>query len=299
MLEIVCLIKILAQNSYYKSLSLKKIKKMDLQLIPRLKHTNSSNFFLLAGPCAIEGEDMAMRIAERILEITDKLEIPFVFKGSFKKANRSRIDSFTGIGDEKALEILKKVSEKFDVPTVTDIHQESDAAMAAKYVDVLQIPAFLVRQTDLLVAAAETGKVINLKKGQFMSPESMQHAAQKIKDSGNDKVMITDRGTMFGYQDLIVDFRGIPTMRGYASTVLDVTHSLQQPNQSSGVTGGRPEMIETIARAGIVNNVDGLFIETHFNPSEAKSDGANMLNIDLLEGILTRLVKIRQTINQF
>lgn len=299
MLEFVCLIKILAQNSYYKSLSLKKIKKMDLQLIPRLKHTNSSNFFLLAGPCAIEGEDMAMRIAERILEITDKLEIPFVFKGSFKKANRSRIDSFTGIGDEKALEILKKVSEKFDVPTVTDIHQESDAAMAAKYVDVLQIPAFLVRQTDLLVAAAETGKVINLKKGQFMSPESMQHAAQKIKDSGNDKVMITDRGTMFGYQDLIVDFRGIPTMRGYASTVLDVTHSLQQPNQSSGVTGGRPEMIETIARAGIVNNVDGLFIETHFNPSEAKSDGANMLNIDLLEGILTRLVKIRQTINQF
>ena len=272
---------------------------MDLQLIPKLKHTNSSNFFLLAGPCAIEGEDMAMRIAERILEITDKLKIPFVFKGSFKKANRSRIDSFTGIGDEKALEILKKVSEKFEVPTVTDIHQESDAAMAAKYVDILQIPAFLVRQTDLLVAAAQTDKVINLKKGQFMSPESMQHATQKIKDSGNNKVMITDRGTMFGYQDLIVDFRGIPTMRHYASTVLDVTHSLQQPNQSSGVTGGRPEMIETIARAGIVNNVDGLFIETHFNPSEAKSDGANMLNIDLLEGILTRLVKIRQTINQF
>jgi len=272
---------------------------MDLQLIPKLKHTNSKHFFLLAGPCAIEGEDMAMRIAERILEITDKLKIPFVFKGSFKKANRSRIDSFTGIGDEKALEILKKVSEKFDVPTVTDIHQESDAAMAAKYVDILQIPAFLVRQTDLLVAAAQTDKVINLKKGQFMSPESMQHATQKIKDSGNDKVIITDRGTMFGYQDLIVDFRGIPTMRHYASTVLDVTHSLQQPNQSSGVTGGRPEMIETIARAGIVNNVDGLFIETHFNPSEAKSDGANMLNIDLLEGILTRLVKIRQTINQF
>jgi 2-dehydro-3-deoxyphosphooctonate aldolase (KDO 8-P synthase) len=278
---------------------LKKIKKMDLQLIPKLKHTNSKHFFLLAGPCAIEGEDMAMRIAERILEITDKLKIPFVFKGSFKKANRSRIDSFTGIGDEKALEILKKVSEKFEVPTVTDIHQESDAAMAAKYVDILQIPAFLVRQTDLLVAAAQTDKVINLKKGQFMSPESMQHATQKIKDSGNNKVMITDRGTMFGYQDLIVDFRGIPTMRHYASTVLDVTHSLQQPNQSSGVTGGRPEMIETIARAGIVNNVDGLFIETHFNPSEAKSDGANMLDIDLLEGILTRLVKIRQTINQF
>ncbi|MBZ9778213.1 3-deoxy-8-phosphooctulonate synthase [Psychroflexus sp. CAK8W] len=272
---------------------------MDLSLIPKLKHTKSSNFFLLAGPCAIEGEEMALKIAERIVKITDKLEIPFVFKGSFKKANRSRIDSFTGIGDEKALKILEKVSNTFDVPTVTDIHQESDAAMAAAYVDVLQIPAFLVRQTDLLVAAADTGKVVNLKKGQFMSPESMQHAAQKIKDSGNDKVMITDRGTMFGYQDLIVDFRGIPTMRRYASTVLDVTHSLQQPNQSSGVTGGRPEMIETIARAGIVNNVDGLFIETHFDPSTAKSDGANMLDLELLEGLLTRLVKIRKTINQF
>ena len=272
---------------------------MNLDLIPKLQHTNSSNFFLLAGPCAIEGEDMALRIAERILKITDKLEIPFVFKGSFKKANRSRIDSFTGIGDEKALEILKKVSDTFNVPTVTDIHQESDAAMAAAYVDVLQIPAFLVRQTDLLVAAAKTDKVINLKKGQFMSPESMQHATQKIKDSGNDKVMITDRGTMFGYQDLIVDFRGIPTMKRYASTVLDVTHSLQQPNQSSGVTGGRPEMIETIARAGVVNHVDGLFIETHFNPSEAKSDGANMLDLDLLEGLLTRLVSIRKTINAF
>ncbi|NEV93218.1 3-deoxy-8-phosphooctulonate synthase [Psychroflexus sp. YR1-1] len=272
---------------------------MDLKHIPKLKHTDSSNFFLLAGPCAIEGEEMALKIAERIVKITDKLEIPFVFKGSFKKANRSRIDSFTGIGDEKALNILKKVSDTFDVPTVTDIHQESDAALAAAYVDVLQIPAFLVRQTDLLVAAAETGKVVNLKKGQFMSPESMQHAAQKIKDSGNDKVMITDRGTMFGYQDLIVDFRGIPTMRRYASTVLDVTHSLQQPNQSSGVTGGRPEMIETIARAGIVNHVDGLFIETHFNPREAKSDAANMLDLDLLEGLLTRLVNIRKTINQF
>lgn len=272
---------------------------MDLHLIPELKHTQSSNFFLLAGPCAIEGEDMALRIAERILSITDKLEIPFIFKGSFKKANRSRIDSFTGIGDEKALNILKKVSDTFHIPTVTDIHQESDASLAAQYVDVLQIPAFLVRQTDLLVAAAATGKVVNLKKGQFMSPESMQHAAQKVRDSGNDKVMITDRGTMFGYQDLIVDFRGIPTMKRYASTVLDVTHSLQQPNQSSGVTGGRPEMIETIARAGIVNDVDGLFIETHYNPSEAKSDGANMLDLDLLEGLLTRLVKIRQTVQQF
>lgn len=272
---------------------------MDLHLIPKLKHTDSPNFFLLAGPCAIEGEDMALRIAERILNITDKLQVPFIFKGSFKKANRSRIDSFTGIGDEKALEILKKVSTTFDVPTVTDIHKESDAALAAEYVDVLQIPAFLVRQTDLLVAAAKTGKVVNLKKGQFMSPESMQHAVQKLKDSGNDQVMITDRGTMFGYQDLVVDFRGLPTMRSYAPTVLDVTHSLQQPNQSSGVTGGRPEMIETIARAGIVNNVDGLFIETHFNPSQAKSDGANMLDLDLLEGLLTRLVQIRKTINAF
>jgi len=272
---------------------------MDLHLIPKLKHTDSSNFFLLAGPCAIEGEDMALRIAEHILNITDKLQVPFIFKGSFKKANRSRIDSFTGIGDEKALEILNKVSTSFDIPTVTDIHKESDAALAAEYVDVLQIPAFLVRQTDLLVAAAKTGKVVNLKKGQFMSPESMQHAVQKLKDSGNDQVMITDRGTMFGYQDLVVDFRGLPTMRSYAPTVLDVTHSLQQPNQSSGVTGGRPEMIETIARAGIVNNVDGLFIETHFNPSQAKSDGANMLDLDLLEGLLTRLVQIRKTINAF
>ncbi|MGO2102615.1 MAG: 3-deoxy-8-phosphooctulonate synthase, partial [Psychroflexus halocasei] len=224
---------------------------------------------------------------------------PFIFKGSFKKANRSRIDSFTGIGDQKALEILKKVSEKFDVPTVTDIHQAEDAAMAAQYVDVLQIPAFLVRQTDLVVAAAQTGKVVNLKKGQFMSPESMQHAVQKVIDSGNKKAMITDRGTMFGYQDLIVDFRGIPTMKKYASTVLDVTHSLQQPNQSSGVTGGRPEMIETIAKAGIVNNVDGLFIETHFNPSEAKSDGANMLDIKHLDSLMNKLTEIRKTINQF
>ncbi|NQX85200.1 MAG: 3-deoxy-8-phosphooctulonate synthase [Flavobacteriaceae bacterium] len=269
---------------------------MNLNEIPKLKHTDSDNFFLLAGPCAIEGEDMAMRIAERILEITNKLEIPLIFKGSFRKANRSRIDSFTGIGDEKALEILKKVSAHFDVPTVTDIHESSDAALAAQYVDVLQIPAFLVRQTDLVVAAAKTGKVVNLKKGQFMSPEAMQHAVQKVKDSGSNKAWITDRGTMFGYQDMIVDFRGIPTMRQFAPTVLDITHSLQQPNQSSGVTGGRPEMIETIARAGVVNNVDGLFIETHFNPANAKSDGANMLHLDHLEGLLRNLVAIRKTV---
>ncbi|WP_335974238.1 3-deoxy-8-phosphooctulonate synthase [Gaetbulibacter jejuensis] len=270
---------------------------MNLNEVPKLKHTNSDNFFLLCGPCAIEGEDMALRIAEKVISITDKLEIPYVFKGSFKKANRSRIDSFTGIGDEKALKILKKVSETFDIPTITDIHEVSDAVMAAEYVDVLQIPAFLVRQTDLVVAAAQTGKVVNLKKGQFMSPEAMKHAVQKVKDSGSDKAWITDRGTMFGYQDMIVDFRGIPTMKQYAPVVLDVTHSLQQPNQSLGVTGGRPDMIETIARAGVVNNVDGLFIETHFDPSNAKSDGANMLHLDNLEQLLTNLTAIKKTVN--
>ena len=269
---------------------------MNLQDIPKIKHTNSNNFFLLCGPCAIEGEDMALRIAEKVVTITNKLEIPYIFKGSFKKANRSRIDSFTGIGDEKALKILKKVSETFDVPTVTDIHEILDAAMAAQYVDVLQIPAFLVRQTDLVVAAAKTGKVVNLKKGQFMSPEAMKHAVQKVKDAGSDKAWITDRGTMFGYQDMIVDFRGIPTMRKYAPTVLDVTHSLQQPNQNAGVTGGRPDMIETIARSGIVNNVDGLFIETHFDPANAKSDGANMLHLDNLEQLLSNLTAIRKAV---
>jgi 2-dehydro-3-deoxyphosphooctonate aldolase (KDO 8-P synthase) len=240
---------------------------------------------------------MALRIAEKVVNITNSLNIPYVFKGSFKKANRSRIDSFTGIGDEKALKILKKVSDTFNIPTVSDIHEILDAEMAAHYVDVLQIPAFLVRQTDLVVAAAKTGKVVNLKKGQFMSPESMKHAVQKVKDAGNSKAWITDRGTMFGYQDMIVDFRGIPTMKAFAPTVLDVTHSLQQPNQMSGVTGGRPDMIETIARAGVVNNVDGLFIETHFDPANAKSDGANMLHLDYLEKLLTNLVSIRKTIN--
>ena len=212
---------------------------MDLSLVPKIKNTDSNHFFLLAGPCAIEGEEMALRIAERVVKMTSDLKIPYVFKGSFKKANRSRIDSFTGIGDEKALKILQKVSETFDIPTITDIHEVSDAAFAAEYVDILQIPAFLVRQTDLVVAAAETGKVVNLKKGQFMSPGSMKHAVQKVLDVGNSQVMVTDRGTMFGYQDMIVDFRGIPEMRSFATTVLDVTHSLQQPNQSSGVTGGR------------------------------------------------------------
>ncbi len=273
-----------------------KITSMDISLIPKIKHTTSQNFFLLAGPCAIESEEMALRIAEKVITITDNLEIPYVFKGSFKKANRSRVDSFTGIGDEKALKILKKVGKTFGVPTVTDIHEVSDAYLAAQYVDVLQIPAFLVRQTDLVVAAAKTGKVINLKKGQFMSPDSMQHAVTKVIDSGNDKVMVTDRGTMFGYQDMIVDFRGIPTLKQFATTILDVTHSLQQPNQTSGVTGGRPDMIETIARAGIAVGVDGLFLETHFDPANAKSDGANMLHLDHLENLLTNLVAIRQTI---
>ena len=270
---------------------------MNLKDIPKLKYLDSGNFFLLAGPCAIEGETMALQIAENVCTITEKLKIPYVFKGSFKKANRSRIDSFTGIGDEKALKILRKVSETFNIPTVTDIHEVFDASKAAQYVDVLQIPAFLVRQTDLVVAAAKTGKVVNLKKGQFMSPEAMKHAVQKVKDAGNSNAWITDRGTMFGYKDMIVDFRGIPTMREFAPTVLDVTHSLQQPNQSSGVTGGRPDMIETIARAGVVNNVDGLFIETHFDPSKAKSDGANMLQLDHLEKLLTNLTAIRLTVN--
>lgn len=268
--------------------------------IPKLKHTESGNFLLMAGPCVIEGEEMAMEIAEKVVEISDKLQIPYVFKGSYRKANRSRIDSFTGIGDVKALEILKKVGERFDIPTVTDIHSAEEAELAAQYVDILQIPAFLCRQTDLLIAAAKTGKVVNIKKGQFLSPEAMQFAVQKIRDCGNENVMLTDRGTTFGYHDLIVDYRGIPQMQKFeCPVVLDVTHSLQQPNQTSGVTGGLPQLIETIARAGVAVGVDGLFIETHMDPSVAKSDGANMLRLDLLEGLMVRLVAIRKTINLF
>ena len=265
--------------------------------IPNIKNTENNNFFLLAGPCVIENEEIVFEIAKRIIDITDRLGIPFVFKGSYKKANRSRLDSFSGIGDIIALKILGKVREELKVPVVTDIHSVEEAAVAAQYVDILQIPAFLCRQTDLLVAAAKTGKIVNIKKGQFLAPESMKFAIDKVLESGNDNIMITDRGTMFGYQDLIIDYRGIPEMKKLGHpVVLDITHSLQQPNQTSGVTGGKPELIETIARAGIAVGADGIFIETHPDPANAKSDGANMLHLDYLEDLLSKLVKIRQTI---
>lgn len=267
-----------------------------IQHLENISHKDSKNFFLVAGPCAIENEDMAMKIAEHIVRLSEKYQIPYIFKGSFKKANRSRVDSFTGIGDEKALAILKKVGETFGIPTTTDIHENEQAALAAEFVDVLQIPAFLVRQTDLLVAAAKTGKCVTLKKGQFLSPESMKFAVQKVKDSGNEKTAIIERGNSFGYTDLVVDFRGIPTMQAYAPVILDVTHSLQQPNQDSGVTGGRPQLIETIAKAGIAVGADGLFIETHPNPSEAKSDGTNMLPLGQLDDLLAKLTRIREAI---
>jgi 2-dehydro-3-deoxyphosphooctonate aldolase (KDO 8-P synthase) len=251
----------------------------------------------MAGPCAIEGEDMAFEIAETLQQITQKHQIPWIFKGSYKKANRSRLDSFTGIGDVNALKILEKVGQHFHVPTVTDIHESSEAELAAQYVDVLQIPAFLFRQTDLLVAAAKTGKFVNIKKGQFAAASAMQHAAQKVLESGNSNILLTDRGNMFGYGDMIVDFRNITWMKamGYP-VIMDITHSLQQPNQSSGVTGGLPDMIETIAKAAIAVGADGLFIETHPRPKEAKSDGANMLPIQLLEPLLEKLMKIRKAI---
>jgi len=255
------------------------------------------NFFLMAGPCVIEGEEMALSVAEKIADISYRLNIPYIFKGSYRKANRSRLDSFTGIGDEKALRILRKVGETFNLPVVTDIHETHEAAMAAEYVDVLQIPAFLCRQTDLLIAASHTGKVINIKKGQFLSPTSMQFAVQKVVDAGNTNVMITERGTTFGYTDLVVDYRGIPEMQRFGfPVIMDVTHSLQQPNEGSGVTGGLPSLIETIAKAAVAVGVDGLFIETHPDPSVAKSDGANMLPLNMLEGLLTRLVRIREAI---
>tara|TARA_B100001093_G_C26856695_1_gene1027764 strand:+ start:1928 stop:2740 length:813 start_codon:yes stop_codon:yes gene_type:complete len=268
-----------------------------INALSNIKHKDSNNFYLLAGPCAIEGEEMAFEIAEKIKLITDSLKIPFIFKGSYRKANRSRLDSFTGIGDKQALEIIKKVGTHFNIPTITDIHSAEDAAMAAEYVDVLQIPAFLCRQTDLLVAAAKTGKAVNIKKGQFLSAESMKFAAQKVIDSGNPHIAITDRGTMFGYQDLIVDMRSIPKLQSLnLPVILDITHSLQQPNQSSGVTGGKPQLIETIAKAGVAAGANGIFLETHQNPSKAKSDGANMIPLNQLEDLLNKLIRIRKAI---
>jgi 2-dehydro-3-deoxyphosphooctonate aldolase (KDO 8-P synthase) len=262
---------------------------MNLSNIPKDK------FLLIAGPCVIESDEIANQIAEKLVNITSKLSIPLIFKGSYKKANRTKLDSFTGIGDIKALEILKKINQEFKIPVITDIHEKNEAKIASEYVDVLQIPAFLSRQTELLVAAAKTGKTINIKKGQFMSPDSMEFAVNKVKESGNDKIMITERGTQFGYDDLIVDFRSIPKMRKIAPTILDVTHSVQKPNQTSGVTGGNPEYIESLARAGIVNDVDGIFLETHTDPSKSKSDGANMLSIDKLEDLLQNLLELRST----
>lgn len=265
--------------------------------IPKLNHVQSGNFFLLAGPCVIENDQMPFDIAERINTICSDLEIPFVFKASYRKANRSKLDSFTGIGDKEALEILKEVGQKFNIPVVTDIHSVAEAQIASQYVDVLQIPAFLCRQTDLLAAAARTGKFVNIKKGQFLSPSAMKFAVEKVREAGNMNVMLTERGTTFGYQDLVVDYRGIPEMRSFdVPVILDCTHSLQQPNQEKGVTGGKPELIETIAKAGIAVGVDGLFIETHPDPSIAKSDGANMLKLDKLEGLLKTLLKIRRTL---
>ncbi|MEN9345573.1 MAG: 3-deoxy-8-phosphooctulonate synthase [Bacteroidota bacterium] len=265
--------------------------------IPNIQFGQTDQFFIMAGPCAIEGEDMAFEIAETVQQITQKHQIPWIFKGSYKKANRSRLDSFTGIGDVNALKILEKVGQHFHVPTVTDIHESSEAELAAQYVDVLQIPAFLFRQSDLLVAAAKTGKFVNIKKGQFAAASAMQHAAQKVLETGNSNILLTDRGNMFGYGDMIVDFRNITWMKamGYP-VIMDITHSLQQPNQSSGVTGGLPDMIETIAKAAIAVGADGLFIETHPRPQEAKSDGANMLPIHLLEPLLEKLMKIRKAI---
>ncbi len=269
-----------------------------MNLIERLTKAPGGQFFLLAGPCVIEGEEMALHIAERVCGVAQRLGIPYVFKGSYRKANRSRLDSFTGIGDTKALAILRKVGQTFGVPVVTDIHTPQEAALAAEYVDMLQIPAFLCRQTDLLVAAARTGRMVNIKKGQFLSPEAMQHAVQKVIDAGGSQVAVTERGTTFGYQDLVVDFRGIQVMKRFAPVIMDITHSLQQPNQTAGVTGGKPEFIELIARAAIAVGADGIFMETHPFPAQAKSDGANMLRLDLVEGLLERLSELKTTINK-
>jgi 2-dehydro-3-deoxyphosphooctonate aldolase (KDO 8-P synthase) len=262
--------------------------------LDKVRHIESGNFFLIAGPCVIEDEEMAEPIARQIMNICDTYQVPFIFKASYRKANRSRLDSFTGIGDELALNVLRNIRRRLSIPVLTDIHLPEEAEIAAEYVDVLQIPAFLCRQTDLLVAAARTGKIVNIKKGQFLSPEAMEHAVNKVRDAGNDKIWLTERGTSFGYQDLLVDFRAIPIMKNFKlPVILDVTHSLQMPNQASGVTGGMPEMIETIAKAGIAAGVDGVFLETHPNPAIAKSDGANMLPLNQLEELIKKLVNIR------
>ncbi len=271
-----------------------------LPKLEKLKNTDSNNFFLLAGPCVIEDEKMAFPIAEHIVHITDKLKIPTIFKASFKKANRTRIDSFTGIGDERALKVLARISEEYNIPVVTDIHTIDDAKRASQYVDVLQIPAFLCRQTDLLISAGKTGRCINIKKGQFLSGSSMQFAVDKVVNTGNNNIMLTERGSMFGYGDLIVDYRNIFEMKKIdVPVILDITHSLQQPNQLSGVTGGQPDLIDTLAKAGIAVGVDGIFIETHPNPELAKSDGANMLKLDILEDLLTRLTILRKAVTSF
>lgn len=270
-----------------------------LENIPLINHLNSGNFFLIAGPCIVEDENTTTGIAESVKKITDKLKIPFIFKASYRKANRTRSDSFTGIGDEVALNILKNIREKLKIPVLTDIHESKDAEEAAQFVDVLQIPAFLCRQTELLLAAAATGKTVNIKKGQFLSGEAMKFAVDKVRNAGNANVMLTERGNSFGYQDLVVDYRNIYAMKkNNVPVILDVTHSLQQPNQSEGITGGRPELISLVAKAGIAVGVDGIFIETHPNPSKAKSDGANMLKLDLLEELLIELIKIRSVIKQ-
>jgi len=268
--------------------------------IPGLQFTDSGNFLLIAGPCVIENEKTTFEIAEHIKTLSEDLKIPFVFKASYRKANRSKLDSFTGIGDEQALNILREIKESLKIPVVTDIHTVEEAKIAAMYADVLQIPAFLCRQTDLLLAAGNTGKVINIKKGQFLSGASMKFPVEKVLSTGNNSILLTERGSMFGYNDLVVDYRNIPEMQktGYP-VVLDITHSLQQPNQSSGITGGNPALIETIAKAGIAVGVDGIFLETHPKPADAKSDGANMLKLSLLEGLLQKLVALKQTTNKF
>jgi 2-dehydro-3-deoxyphosphooctonate aldolase (KDO 8-P synthase) len=264
-----------------------------------LKYTETGNFFLIAGPCVIEDHENPYQVCERLVEITNRLQIPFAFKASYRKANRSSVSSFTGIGDREGLELLGDIKKRFGVPVVTDIHSEAEAAMAAEYVDILQIPAFLCRQTDLLHAAAQTGKCVNVKKGQFLSPEAMKQVSDKMRAFGSRNFMLTERGTTFGYQDLVVDFRGVPTMQqNQVPVVVDITHSLQQPNQSAGVTGGRPDMIETIGRAAIAVGADGIFMETHPDPARAKSDGANMLRLDLAETLLEHLTAIRKTINK-